>query len=112
MYVYCVAILFLTINSVCPLQCYLCIASTTSDCNEGNVTSMARQTCHNSSNPERPTETVCVGYAYSDGDQQIVTRGCGYIFQDVNICWYLNLTVPVVSCSDCKTDLCNVNRML
>lgn len=97
---------------VTALQCYMCIASTTSDCYKGELSSLVRQTCRHQSNPERPIETLCVEYSYLDSDQEIVTRGCGYIFEGVNICQYLNLTVPIKTCDFCKSDLCNFNPIL
>lgn len=34
-------------------------------------------------------------------------RGCGFIYEDVDLCSYLGEVADIPSCSTCDTDLCN-----
>ncbi|KAF5278507.1 hypothetical protein FQR65_LT15678 [Abscondita terminalis] len=104
------------------IVCNGCLASTDSDCYRGVQPSFFQQKCRpvdaldaksvkrfmpKNLNKSVPIETVCISFVVKDSEQKIAERGCGYIYEGVDICEYLNWAEDVESCSYCREDLCN-----
>ncbi|XP_017774086.1 PREDICTED: uncharacterized protein LOC108560886 isoform X2 [Nicrophorus vespilloides] len=87
----CAIILFcFTINFVTSLECYMCMASLSSDCTDANPKSKVIQPCiaaENLTNIEPFCVTAIAGDSPAMGRNFL--RGCGYIYSGQDICKYL-----------------------
>ncbi|KAK4872863.1 hypothetical protein RN001_014892 [Aquatica leii] len=92
-----IVLVALNLSTAKALSCYGCIASTDSDCYRGVVSSFFNQQCQSTMvsnlsvlkglalNDSVPIETVCVSLVLTDFQPKVVERGCGYIYEGVDI---------------------------
>ncbi|KAF5278506.1 hypothetical protein FQR65_LT15677 [Abscondita terminalis] len=106
------------------LVCHSCIGILPGlpDCYNGVESSFHNETCTplsdtsvlsirglNLKNLKRsvPIDAMCVGVVFKDSGIKAVYRGCGYVYEGLDICQFIGLTLDVEYCFYCKHDLCN-----
>ncbi|GJQ68155.1 hypothetical protein Trydic_g16814 [Trypoxylus dichotomus] len=115
------------VSNAVALDCLLCVGSTESDCSRGDVSGMVVQRCENSLpalqnttlsrlalpknyvqfEEEPAIVTTCVAFAATNGGVTFVERGCGFIWEGVPICGYMETLIELLYCSNCDEDKCN-----
>nr|XP_022909256.1 uncharacterized protein LOC111420487 [Onthophagus taurus] len=114
-------LLMITITTGSALKCWMCMGSMESDCFRGEQVSMTIQDCDlngakNAPLPEKDAQVAtvqkCVDFVSIISGTEVLTRGCGWIYENVDICKYMDSVTSLVNCKSCDENLCNAYPLI